>query len=57
MRLICPHCMSGVSVPDDAAGKDAPCPSCGRSFPTPARYAPEVAPAPAPAPVPPPIPV
>lgn len=59
MRLICPHCMSGVTVPDDAAGTDAPCPSCGKSFPTPARYAPEVAPAPAPAPTPaapPPVP-
>lgn len=49
MRLICPHCMSGVTVPDDVAGKDAACPNCGKSFPTPARYTAEVAPAPAPA--------
>ncbi|MBN9122272.1 MAG: hypothetical protein J0I06_24550 [Planctomycetes bacterium] len=68
MRLICPHCMSGVTVPDDAAGKDATCPNCGKTFPTPARYsaqvtadppapastpAPEVAPMPTP-PAPPP---
>src|SRR5438046_1518348 len=39
MRLIYPHCMSGVTVPDDVAGKEATCPNCGKSFPTPARYA------------------
>ena len=44
MRLICPHCMSGVTVPDDAAGKDATCPNCGKSFPTPSRYSAEVVP-------------
>ena len=43
MRLICPHCMSGVTVPDDTAGKDATCPNCGKSFPTPARYSAAVA--------------
>lgn len=46
MRLICPHCMSGVTVPDDTAGKDATCPHCNKSFPTPARYAPQVSPDP-----------
>lgn len=53
MRLICPHCMSGVTVPDDAAGTEVPCPNCGKSFPTPARYSPAVAPEP---PAPPPVP-
>lgn len=59
MRLICPHCMSGVTVPDDAAGKDATCPNCGKAFPTPARYSAEVMSPPVPpAPVaPPPAPV
>jgi len=44
MRLICPHCMSGVTVPDDAAGKEATCSHCGKSFPTPARYSAAVVP-------------
>lgn len=56
MRLICPHCMSGVTVPDDAAGTEVPCPNCGKSFPTPARYSAEVVPEPAPAPPPVPTP-
>jgi hypothetical protein len=55
MRLICPHCMSGVVVPDDVAGKEATCPSCGKSFPTPTRYSAAVVPE-APPPVPPPAP-
>jgi hypothetical protein len=56
MRLICPHCMSGVTVPDDAAGKEAICPNCGKSFPTPARYTANVVPeAPVPVPVAPPV--
>ncbi|HEY1190736.1 MAG TPA: hypothetical protein VGE74_24105 [Gemmata sp.] len=38
MRLVCPECHSNVVVPDDAAGKEATCPNCGKSFPTPARY-------------------
>ena len=61
MRLICPHCMNGGAVSDDAAGKEATCPNCGKSFPTPARYtavvsgaASAVASAAASAPVPPP---
>ena len=57
MRLICPHCMSGVTVPDDAAGKDATCPNCGKAFPTPARYSAEVMSPTPPLPVPPPVPV
>src|SRR5690349_13504042 len=44
MRLICPHCMSGVTVADDAAGKEATCPNCGKTFPTPARYSAAVVP-------------
>ena len=67
MRLICPHCMSGVTVSDDAAGQEAACPNCGKSFPTPARYSAAVVPeapvprhapevAPMPAAVPPPVP-
>lgn len=46
MRLICPHCMSAAVVPDDAAGKEATCPHCGKLFPTPARYTAQVAPEP-----------
>jgi hypothetical protein len=49
MRLICPHCMSGVTVPDDTAGKEAVCTNCGKSFPTPPRYPASVVPDPAPA--------
>jgi hypothetical protein len=48
MRLICPHCMSGVTVSDDAAGKEATCPNCGKSFPTPPRYSASVVPEPPP---------
>jgi hypothetical protein len=48
MRLICPHCMSGVTVPDDAAGKEAVCTNCGKSFPTPPRHSASVVPDPAP---------
>ena len=43
IKLLCPHCMKSVSVPDDAAGKDTPCPECGQPFPVPARYYPVVA--------------
>lgn len=44
MRLICPHCMSTVAVPDDAAGKEAVCPNCGKAFSTPSRYSASVVP-------------
>jgi hypothetical protein len=44
MRLICPHCMSTVTVPDDAAGREAVCPNCGKPFTTPSRYAASVVP-------------
>jgi hypothetical protein len=44
MRLICPHCMSTVTVPDDAAGKEAVCPNCGKAFSTPSRYSAAVVP-------------
>src|SRR5262245_50726978 len=63
MKLICPHCLRSVTVPEDAAGKETPCPECGKSFPAPARYnpvvaappaAPPVAPAPTPVPASPP---
>jgi hypothetical protein len=36
--------MSGVTVPDDTAGKEATCPNCGKSFPTPTRYSAAVVP-------------
>lgn len=39
MRLVCPECHNNVVVSDDAAGKEATCPNCGKSFPTPSRYA------------------
>jgi hypothetical protein len=55
MKLICPHCLKSVSVPEDAAGKDAVCPECGKSFPAPARYNPVVAPPPPPPPAAPPV--
>lgn len=53
ITLVCPHCLKSVSVADAAAGTTAPCPSCGKDFPVPARYTPVVAddrpPAPPPA--------
>lgn len=44
-KLLCPHCLKSVAMPDAAAGTDAPCPECGKTFPIPARYTPVVAPA------------
>jgi hypothetical protein len=55
LKLLCPHCLKSVSLPDDAAGKDAPCPECGQSFPIPARYNPTVSAGAAPI-IPPPVP-
>jgi hypothetical protein len=46
IKQICPHCLRPVSVADDAAGKDATCPECGKAFPVQARYNPVVAPTP-----------
>lgn len=55
LKLLCPNCMKSVSVPDDAAGKDAPCPECGKPISVPARYYPVVGPTPMPpVPLPPP---
>jgi hypothetical protein len=50
MKLICPHCMKSVPVPDDFTGREVTCPSCEKSFEAPARYTPAVLPDPAPAP-------
>lgn len=57
LKLLCPHCYKSVTVPESAAGTDAPCPDCGQSFPVPAKYNPTVGPAPMPPPPPPPAPV
>ena len=48
MKQMCPHCLKSVTVPDDAAGKDATCPECGKSFPVPAAYNASVSPPPVP---------
>jgi hypothetical protein len=63
IKLICPHCMKPVPVPDDFAGREVTCPSCSKTFEAPARYnpavlgdpppPPPVAPPPAPPPAPP----
>lgn len=42
MRLICPHCYTNNTVPDETAGKEATCSYCGKAFPAPARYAAQV---------------
>src|SRR5262245_49722533 len=31
LRITCPHCSARLSAPDRAAGKDLPCPRCGKS--------------------------
>ena len=43
IKLLCPNCMKSVSVADEAAGTEAPCPDCGKPFAVPARYYPLVA--------------
>ncbi len=43
-KLLCPKCMKTVNLPDDFAGREVPCPSCGTSFPAPTRYNPTVLP-------------
>lgn len=50
-KLLCPNCMKAVSVPDEAAGTNIPCPECGKPFAVPARYNPVVATPPPPPPV------
>ena len=52
LKQICPHCLNPVTLPDDAAGKDATCPACKKAFPVQARYNPVVAATPT-APIPP----
>jgi hypothetical protein len=41
-KLFCPSCMKPVSVPDDFAGREVTCPSCGKVFDAPAKYTPTV---------------
>jgi hypothetical protein len=59
-KLFCPSCMKPVTVPDDFAGREVTCPSCGKVFDAPAKYTPtvlgEVAPLPTPSPPPAPEP-
>ena len=43
IRQICPQCFAAVELPPDAAGRDAPCPKCGKAIAVPAAYAPSVA--------------
>lgn len=54
IRLMCPHCQSIVQAPDSAAGHEAECTACGKTFPAPARYTPVVAVEKPPEPPPPP---
>lgn len=35
MRLTCPACQSGVTVPDSESGKEVTCPNCKATFPAP----------------------
>jgi hypothetical protein len=56
LKLFCPHCYKNVTLPESAAGTDAPCPSCGKAFPIPAKYVPAVDAAPVSVPAPPPPP-
>ena len=69
IRQICPHCFKSVELPDESAGRDAPCPACAQPISVPKSYSPQVdpgavkstaVPLPAPipmAPLPPPPPV
>ncbi|MCU0704182.1 MAG: hypothetical protein MUF18_09435 [Fimbriiglobus sp.] len=38
IRQICLSCYKTVELADDAAGKDVPCPSCGKPIAVPAKY-------------------
>ena len=42
IRQICPQCFAAVELPLESAGRDAPCPKCGKSIAVPAAYAPSV---------------
>jgi hypothetical protein len=59
IKLICPHCMKPVPVPEDFTGREVTCPSCLKTFEAPARYNPAVLGEPPPPPpvAPPPVPV
>lgn len=52
IRQMCPHCVRLIELPDAAAGTDAACLQCGKTFPVPGAYHPAVEPAPAPTTVP-----
>jgi hypothetical protein len=52
-KLFCPSCMKPVTVPDDFAGREVTCPSCGKIFDAPAKYNPTVIGEPTPPPEPP----
>jgi hypothetical protein len=59
MRQLCPYCAKLVDLPESAAGRETPCPACGKAFAVPAAYAPSVsesaaAPTAPPRPTPPP---
>lgn len=43
IRQICLSCYKTVELPDDSAGKDVPCPECGKTISVPAKYAAGVA--------------
>ena len=43
IRQICPQCFAAVELPSEAAGREAPCPKCGKAIAVPATYAPSVA--------------
>ncbi len=38
IRQICLSCYKTVELPDDTAGREAPCPSCGKAISVPAKY-------------------
>ena len=43
IRQICLNCYKTVELPDDTAGKDTPCPNCGKPISVPPKYAAGVA--------------
>ncbi len=55
MRQLCPNCSRLIELPESAAGSEASCPECGRTFRVPGTYTPTVDPTvgPAVAPAPP----